>query len=183
MGIDLVVHDKRLEGHTPTGDFQTMEVDEYTPLHQFVVWTLSTIQCYGTIDRLKLMAHGYETDDGTLGYGMCFCDEGLNNDTVYMLAPLKGLVNVIQLYSCGVANSSSDNMGTETKGDGFTFCRQLAQVTGAWVKASTATQKYTKRINPWHWMEIDFGDWEGNVYWFSPDGVSVLNASPEADPV
>jgi hypothetical protein len=178
---DLVVHDKRLSGNTPTGDFETMEVDKLTPLHQMVVWAVNTANCFGGISRLKILAHGFETTEGVLGYGLCLCDEGLSNATVHMMAPLKGLVNVIQLYSCGVANSSSDNMGTESKGDGFTFCRQLAVTTGAWVKASTATQLYWKRLNPWHWMEIDFGDWEGDVYWFSPDGVSVLNASPKAD--
>jgi hypothetical protein len=180
---DLIVHDTRLFGNTPSGDFDAFDVNETVPLNQFLAAALVTSWRNGGISRLRLLAHGYENAMNQLGYGMQFCKESLTNQNVHLLSLLKGEVNVIQLYSCGVANTQAGLEETGADGDGFTFCRKMAAVTGAWVKASSALQRYNWfNPNPWHWMQIDFGDWEGDVYWFSPDGVTVLNASNKADP-
>jgi hypothetical protein len=177
---DFIVHDMRLDGNTPSGDFDTMEVTAATALSEFVNRALTVANLNGGINRLKILAHGFEGADGELGWGIQFCKENLKLNTVWQLYPLKGSVSYIYLMSCGAAHLDPGHDNQD--GDGWTLCCKLASTTGAWVKASTETQEYSKfNLSPWHWMEIDFGDWEGNVYWFSPDGIGAMRASNDPD--
>src|SRR5262245_35704631 len=164
---NMVVHDLRLDkGNTPSGNFSVLQVNGSTPLSEFVVRTLTVANLYGEIYKLTLMAHGYQLN-GSHGYGVQLCREDLKLSTVWRLAPLKGSVYMIYLMACGAAHYTPGTDGRD--GDGWTFCKRLAWTTGAWVKASTAVQDYDYfNPNPWHWMEIDYGDWEGDVFWFAP---------------
>jgi hypothetical protein len=69
------------------------------------------------------------------------------------------------------------------------FCGQIAMNTAATVIAATDTQFYSTDTTFWQWItgqqgEIDFGNWEGTVYTFSPvDGSSAPLCVPAPAPV
>jgi len=84
----------------------------------------------------------------------------------------KGLIRRIVIYACAPADTAPGNEGT--RGDGQRLCGELALWSGAEVIAARDTQYYNtvdasysggRRIKD----TIDFGDWEGPVYSFSPD--------------
>ena len=71
---------------------------------------------------------------------------------------------------------------TRTKspqGNGRQLCRQLATESDTPVLAAVRTQRYDRSMNPRHWDEVKFGNWEGPVFLFLPNG-TVHNVTPEA---
>lgn len=187
----MLVHDRRLEGSTPVSmaDF-SFEVDascSITGLMQSI-----NTSANATISRLMIMCHGYEsTDTGSasipmsLGFGLQLCIEDLTLANVAIISTICNEVENIILYACGPANTQPFAKGTY--GDGRQFCMEMAAFTNANVYASDVTQYYnnmnydaTRLVC--ETIPIDFGQWEGNVYRFSPDGTVTLVASNPAGP-
>jgi hypothetical protein len=167
--MDYIIWDQRLEGSRPRR-YMTLAVNEDTKLTDAVSYAVMRAGFNGgKLDRLFLMAHGIE-DNGHGGYGMQFCAEDLTQLTVHMLGPLNKKVNKIILLSCSVAALANES-AKGGEGDGELLCRRMAKITGAWVRASTYQQEYYSSS-----VGIDFGDWEGDCWWFSPDGKTKLRA-------
>jgi hypothetical protein len=175
----VLVHDSRLQGPTPTSlaDY-SFDVDAKFPIAGLIQAINGTAA--STISRLMIMCHGYEsTDTGSacipmsLGFGLQLCMEDLTLANVSVMNSMYDCVEDIILYACGPANTAPFANGTY--GDGRRFCSEMAAYTNANVYASDVTQNYDNlRYDPTRMVceviPIDFGQWEGNVYRFSPDG-------------
>jgi len=96
------------------------------------------------------------------GGGIQFCRDGILLGTIHQFEKLKGKVKLIEILGCGAAYITPGFEGRD--GDGNLLCYRLAQITQAYVRASTATQ----------WFDptpvIDFGRWEGTVITYAPNG-------------
>ena len=181
----FIVHDVRLFGWRPGGD--VLEVNGDTPLN----WVINNVVTRGKANGgnlvLKIMAHGLpgfvqcargallhptlqdvydpNKDDLYIGPG----NGGISIADLRPLSALKGHVRRIEFHSCLVAR-----MGPcfEANGhvcyDGNAFCYQLAQVTGAEVRASIHLQYYWKGSGPNGGMH--FGTWNGRVFTWGPLG-------------
>ncbi len=178
----VLVHDTRLSGYTPTSmaDY-SFDVDSNSPISGLVQQISSSVA--QSISRLLIMCHGYEdTSTGnasipmSLGFGLQLCMEDLTLANAGVMSPLYNCVNDIILYACGPANTAPGAAGTV--GDGRRFCSELAAYTNARVYASDTSQTYNNlKYDPaklvCEAIPIDFGQWEGNVYRFTPDGSVV----------
>jgi hypothetical protein len=165
MAINMLIHDTRLAGYTPSLADNQWGIDGTYPIEQVVGWTATVARGAGGLKKLIVMAHGYESG-GHGGFGIQLGKEGLTLATVDRFSALKGLVKSIILYSCAVAETAPGRRMTD--GDGGLLIARLAARTQAYVVASSALQYYyagTSGISP-----IDFGTWEGDVYLFGPSG-------------
>lgn len=175
----VLVHDTRLEGPTPTAlaDFN-FKVNAQYPISGLIQTINASVAA--SISRLMIMCHGYEsTDTGSacipmsLGFGLQLCKEDLTLSNVSVMNGFYDSVEDIILYACGPANTAPFAQGTY--GDGRRFCSEMAAYTNANVYASDVTQFYDNlKYDPTRLVceviPINFGQWEGNVYRFSPDG-------------
>lgn len=159
----LIIRDVRLNGPKPAGK-EVLEVDANTPLNWPISWVLERSARYGGDVCVKIMAHGAE-ENGQWGIGVFFCREKLYLNTVDQFRPWRGKVKQIDLLVCGAAHIIHGKEGGI--GDGNLLCMRLAQVTQAYVRASTATQLYVFT------RPIDFGPWEGLVLTYGPSGAVV----------
>jgi len=170
--LDYLIYDDRLDGSRPKGNFWSMQVGEDTPITTAVQRTIAraNLSGGGKIRTLILMCHGIE-DNGIGGYGLLFCNEDLTQNTVHMLSPLKGKLEKIVLLACSAAHTAVQG----GEGDGELLCKRMARATGAWVKASTYRQEYVT----WSLSKgfgNDFGDFEGDCWWFDPSGTRKYKA-------
>lgn len=182
---DLIVWDNRLKGPKPAGR-DVLEVDANTTLSSALAWVIDKSAIYKGDVRVRLLGHGaepvlYERQVPDVwfpyfvkntapvvaqgGLGMWFCQENLSLDTVRHFGVWRGKVKKIDLLGCGVAYITPGLEGEI--GDGNLLCMKLAQVTQAYVRASTTEQLYNFR------GPIDFGPWEGTVLTYEPSGAVV----------
>lgn len=164
---NVLVYDLRLEGSVPQGNFIPVEVGKWLRLSELVSRLNILSEQFGKIESLQIMAHGIE-EDGEGGFGIELCKDNLTQDTVHQLRPLQGKVDKIVLLSCAAAQVASNRRGSD--GDGELLCKRIAMTTRSWVKASTYEQEY----KVWSWEKswgTDFGNWEGDCWWFSPHGM------------
>jgi hypothetical protein len=146
------------------------------------------------LDNLYIMCHGYEANwnlgDQTCtnfevgGFGLALCTEGLTLNNATIARTISGDAKTITIFACATGDTGSGNAGTAA--DGMRFCGEIAMYTGATVIAATQTQFYAVDQTFWQWItgqqgQINFGNWEGPVYSFSPtDGSSTqINAAPQ----
>jgi hypothetical protein len=106
---------------------------------------------------------------------------GLANVT--LTDKLNGDVQTITIFACGTAATGQGNQGTVA--DGMRLCGEIAMRTGATVLAATQTQFYTNAQSFWDYIcgrpgPIDFGNWEGPVYSFSPSDGSATQINLNA---
>ena len=121
------------------------------------------------------MCHGFEDivavnlqSQQRGGFGLDLGREGLDLSNVNVMRWLRDRVQIITIHACATADTAPGNAGTS--GDGRQLCREIAAHTNAEVIAGVQTQYY----NPsGAGGRIDFGDWEGPVYRFSPDGTMM----------
>jgi len=168
MAIDMLVHDMRLKGPSPRIAANIWEVDSTVPIQHIADWSGEVARESGSLNRYVIMAHGYEDTNGHGGFGIVLGKEDLTLVTVSCFETLRGYVDRIILFSCAAADVAPG--ANHTNGDGAWLCTQLAVMTQAKVIASSATQYYS---NTTFWggvSPIDFGDWEGDVFEFSPNG-------------
>jgi hypothetical protein len=186
MASTMLVHDTRLSGTAPPIASNIYKVNGATPLRDALSWIASYAKLNKGLTQLSIMCHGYEsgvsdTNAGMsaldLGFGLAFCREGLTLANVSQTARLDGLVGIIILYACGPARTRPGFDGTSA--DGRAFCRELACCSGAEVLAAVETQYYLKEPRAGLLKRlfrigaddtINFGNWEGQLYRFSPDG-------------
>lgn len=179
----MVVHDRRLTGGTPLYYSFVLQVTATRPVREVVDVVTRRAREKRKLSRLHILCHGFEGNwnlsEGMCmpaahgGFGLQLGQEGLNLYNVGLTAAWSGLVDLIVLFACAPADTADYNRGTW--GDGKRFVGELALHTGARVIAARDTQYY----NPSG--IINFGDWEGPVFEFSPgspDGVRVLDPSP-----
>jgi len=170
MTIDMLVHDKRLLGSSPQIAANIWEVDATVPVQHIADWSGKVASDNTNLGRYIIMRHGFEDAAGHGGFGLQLGTENLTLTTVPCFKTLRGLVKVIILFGCGTADVAPGT--NHTSGDGAWLCTQLAVATQAKVIASSATQYYSYHNSSWSFFNspIDFGDWEGDVFEFSPDG-------------
>ena len=176
---DLFVHDLRLVGRTPPGNYPRFDVDETTPLSYFVTRTLQEAAAYRDEVRLLLHTHGWERKGLGGGFGLVLCREGLTLDTVDALAPLNGHIHGgIVLYGCGAAHIAPGREGRP--GDGNLLCSRMAQITGTTVTAGTADQYSAGLAGPRDRPQdvvIHPCDFRGDVLVYGPSG-AVIEVHP-----
>jgi hypothetical protein len=188
MDQRMTIHDRRLKGGiAPPIAQNTFAVDDKWTLRNAFLWVHNYAKAKGGLQMLNIMCHGFYgwEDNAQLqaciavgGYGLQLCKEGLTLHTIDTVASLiKGQIKEITIYACGTASTQSNNRGSA--GDGKYFCKQLAAKTKAVVYGADREQVY----NYWKGhpeKPIDFGDWEGNVFRFWPDGRQELVESRAA---
>jgi hypothetical protein len=192
----MLVHDMRLAGATPSGlADNNYEVDGTVSIQHAIDWIHSYAQSQGGLDNLYIMCHGYEANwnlgDQTCtnfqvgGFGLALCAEGLDLSNATLMSSLKGDVQTITIFACATADTGAGNAGTAA--DGIRFCGEIALWTGATVIAATQTQFYSIDRSFWDWLagnpgKINFGNWEGPVYSFSPNDGSATQINAPAQP-
>lgn len=181
MPKNMLIHDYRLIGRSPRGMAQnTYEVGSGVSTGHVFGWAGAYARSQAGLDNLYIMCHGYEApvedpyaqvSTYALGYGLALGDPGLTFDNVWAASALKPNVSTITLFACGPANTRPHY--ENTSGDGMRFCGELAVISGAEVIAAVETQYYFHTPTWWDDLlgadgAIDFGNWEGPVYGFSP---------------
>jgi hypothetical protein len=87
---------------------------------------------------------------------------------------------MIDIYACSAAEDASQ--GNDFTGNGRALMKESAGWTDATVRASDSVQMYDAGVRSFlgfSWYDgADFGDWEGNVWMFSPDGRIDQDYSP-----
>jgi hypothetical protein len=168
MTIDMLVHDRRLLGNSPHVAANVWDVDGTIAVQHIADWSSQVARDHTNLNRYVIMCHGYEDSAGHGGFGLQLGAEGLTPATVPCFRAMRGLVNVIILFACAAADVAPSS--THASGDGAWLCTQLAVMTQARVIASSATQLYTYGGGLFTTSPIEFGDWEGDVFEFSPTG-------------
>jgi hypothetical protein len=186
----MIMHDFRLTGSVPSGlKSNIYQVSVRTPLRHALNWVSTHADKVGGLSDLWIWCHGFEgiIEDDELsssyqagGFGLELCQENLTFGTVNLTSVLKAKRRVrrIVVFSCAAADSPGTTSAMNAGSDGMRLMGELALFSGATVIASDQTQYY-------HWrpttiqklfgettkneFPIDFGEWEGNVYEFSPD--------------
>jgi hypothetical protein len=179
MTINMLVHDMRVIGRSPPVD-KLLEVTAMNRLQDIATQSAEAARANQGIFWYVIMAHGMGAvradKGGSMGIDL---GEGLTVDNVDVFKALRGpnkgsLVNRIVLYVCGAAAHSYWN--DRTYGDGAWLCSRLSVFSQAKVIASSWIQAYTYGdasgtgvLGPSD-PPIDFGEWEGPVFEFTPDG-------------
>lgn len=144
------------------------------------------------LSKLSICCHGYESgieNEETAmsrpggGFGLELGADDLTWQTVSAFSALDGTFTsggILEIYACAAAEDTTD--GTGFTGNGRLLMRELAGNANATVRASDAIQNYTAGvtgIGPFTWYSgVDFGDWEGNVWLFLPDGSRKKDTNP-----
>lgn len=201
MARRLVLLDFRLVGMVSRDVGEVMQVSVRTPIRQAFEKVAARARQLGGLDDLLVCCHGFENvvwdfDGGVSfmsgGFGLELCDENLTLRNVGVTAVLNGpspLARRIVVFSCAAADTH--RASKQAGGDGMRLMGEIALTTGARVVASSATQMYDSipslaqtlfdagSQNDWR---IDFGEWEGAVYEFSPDDGSARKLKPDQHP-
>jgi hypothetical protein len=182
MAKNMLIHDHRLEGRSPTGMATNIyEVAKGVSTAHVFNWAGSYAASQHGLDNLFIMCHGYEApvedpyalvSTYALGYGLALGEPGLTFNNIWCAHAVKPHVAKITLFACGPANTRPH--WENTSGDGMRFCGELALISGAEIIAAVQTQYYYDTPTWWQRLfgedgTIDFGPWEGPVYRFSPD--------------
>jgi len=93
--------------------------------------------------------------------------EGLKHKNVASWRSIGDKVEDIVVYSCAAANTLPGREGTTSDGRGL--MSKLAFYTNATVFAADKIQYYYPNKS----IPLDFGQWEGNLLRFSPNGRTV----------
>jgi Domain of unknown function (DUF4347) len=177
----VLLHDERLSGNTPdwpeTKCF-TVEQDDAT--ERILGWVSVVHRAVGKLEDLSIMCHGYvSATNGMGGHGLKLGKDGVYQSNISKWSAINGMVNWVIVYACNVAEV--DPAVQPSQGNGQQLCSQMAAMTGATVIAPLKTQFYRTTWKGRHLREIDFGDFEGPLYMFRPDGaVTNLSKPPGA---
>jgi len=186
----MIMHDFRLTGAVPNCAAQNIyEVSLQTPIRHAFNWVATHASRVGGLSDLWIWCHGFEgiIEDPDLaqsyqagGFGLEFCQENLTFATVSVTSVLKSptpRVKKIVVFSCAAADSPDTRAAMNAGSDGMRLMGELALWSGATVIASDQTQYLYHRPTVMQTIlgettlnefAIDFGEWEGNVYEFSP---------------
>lgn len=204
MAKRLVLLDFRLTGMVTDGIGEVIRVGAGTDIRKAFDKIALHAFARGGLDDLLICCHGFEAlfedYDGQLsfmsgGFGLQLCAENLSLANVGVTAVLKAappevpLVKRIVVFSCAAAETHrlTRNLGA----DGKRLMGAIALMTGARVVASTATQRYhlisgvaqsLRSAGGQDDWRIDFGEWEGDVFEFSPADGSARKLKPDQQP-
>lgn len=194
MSVDVIAHDTRLEGNTPsaTASAFSFEVDGDTPIQDFFDRCRSIAVESGGIGDLNIMAHGIELMFGGEllggGYGITFCRELITLENTDLFALLADKVRHINLYVCAAADVSPDVHHLDVRhpetagvwrGDGNELCRQIAIRAQCTLTAATEIQAYSGAAGAgppilghslYTFGDMDFGEWEGPIVTYDANG-------------
>ena len=177
----MLIHDPGLAGRTPGGLAEnSWRLETTTTTSHVFAWAGAHARNVGGLDELLIMCHGFEegVHDGlraistySLGFGLALGQPGLTFDNIQLVSALRGRVQQITLFACGPAHTRTGFQNT--RADGMRFCGEFALISGAAVVAAIETQYYYATPTWWDRLRgrdgtIDFGNWEGPVYRFSP---------------
>ncbi len=189
MAKRLVLLDFRLVGTISSDVGKVIQVSARTPVKEVFEKAAAHARSVGGVDDLLICCHGFEANGPVAGadvsiqthggLGLEIGTENLDFKTVGVTTVLKGpppLAKRIVVFSCGAAQTHPQLKNRH--GDGMRLMGEMALNTGARVVASNETQIYTHFETLKHFFfgagtanddRIDFGDWEGDVFEFSPD--------------
>lgn len=170
----LHVWDVRLENIGLPYD-EVLRVSDSVSLGMLTLWVRAKSDQYNNDVTVKIYCHGLEvarvldekTGDYRVmksqgGFGLELCKEQLTVNTMDIMSFWRHKVKEIDLYGCGPAYITRGREGKA--GDGNFFCYRLAQITGAYVRASTSPLHYVGGA------ELGF---EGTVLTYAPSGAVV----------
>ena len=202
MAKRLVLLDFRLTGMVAKSVGDVVQVNGNTPIKEAFDKLAAKADAAGGLDDLLICCHGFEQvvedyDDEVSfmsgGFGLQLCSENLTlaNTGVTTVLKSKGkpLCKRIVVFSCAAADTHRASKAVG--GDGVRLMGEIAIHTGSRVVASSATQMYHNipslmqtlfnagSQNDWR---IDFGDWEGDVFEFSPDDGTGRKLKPAQQP-
>jgi hypothetical protein len=96
------------------------------------------------------------------GMGLQLGSEGVLHSNVSRWKAIAGACDSIVIYACAAANTESGNEGSTADGK---------YLMGALAMHAKATVYAADRIQWYDPSNMDFGDWEGNLWQFQPTGV------------
>ena len=169
MPVNVIAHDTRLEGRTPTTTSGTIafEVGDATPISDFFRRVIQISDGHSGIRTLYIMAHGTivrEEDTNAI----MFCHEYISYRNIHLFGQLRDKVERIVLYVCHASETSMTSHG-----DGDELCRQMAMQAHAEVTAAREVQTYESEecgLFSCEEADIDFGEWEGTVIVYDSSG-------------
>ncbi|MCU0239047.1 MAG: hypothetical protein MUC29_06360 [Pyrinomonadaceae bacterium] len=170
MSVNVIAHDTRLEGRTPTSTSSTItfEVGENTPIQQFFDRVIQISDEHSGIDTLYIMAHGVEVTDLDRT-AIQFCQDYISNFNVNLFTQFREKLQEIVLFVCHAAETDMTSHG-----DGHALCRQMAINAQCKVTAAREVQTYSHdevcSLFSCEESAIDFGEWEGTVVVYDRNG-------------
>ena len=168
----VILHDQRPDGDVEPGHGTVLSVNAATPLAQAFRDVKAAVVSSPT--ELVIACHGFMTHeyDGAThidlggGQGLQLCRETLQVSNISTVAALKDLFTKIWLMACGPAGTLVHSSRP--------FCRELAFHANTVVIASDTAQRYHPgdhdSVNQVSRRVLRFGNWEGNVFQFLPNG-------------
>ena len=178
---NAILRDKRLVGSLPTfADWiLTIDLNATTPLANAFSSISSRARTNGgKLTNIFILCHGFAGSNPNAGMSMDAGGSGLQlgrenvtHSNVALWENIKNKAENIVVYSCAAGNTESGNEGTRF--DGQYLMGALAIHTNATVYAANRIQWYNRR-------NYNFGNWEGQLYRFPPDGSSpvAVNSPP-----
>jgi hypothetical protein len=171
MPVNVIAHDTRLEGRTPTSTSSTItfEVNGDTPIQDFFNRVIQISNENNGIRTLFIMAHGVHVLDVNTT-AILFTHDFISYLNIHLFEQFQDKLEKIVLFVC---HASETDM-TE-HGDGDELCRQMAVNAQCEVTAAREVQAYShgNRSCASDWcMEapLEFGDWEGTVVVYDRNG-------------
>lgn len=179
MAKYFALRDRRLSGGVPARpSLSIFNVGAHTPLSAAFGSLASAARSGGRIHTMFIFCHGYAgTNDNARtcadagGMGLQLGRENMLHTNVGAWTAVRGKVDNIVVYSCAAANTESGNRGTTA--DGKYLMGALALHSGATVFAADRIQWYSTH-NGLGNGRFEFGEWEGQLWEFSPDGTSPI---------
>ena len=175
MNRYLALRDRRLEGGVPARPrLGIINTDEHTPLAEAFARIRGYVRL-GRIHTLYILCHGYagENPRGRVsmdagGMGLQLGREDVTHANVGQWSAIKGGVANIVVHSCAAADTQPGNQGSVA--DGRYLMGALAIHTGADVYAADIIQWYHNYKDNLKRGRFEFGEWEGNLWHFPPNG-------------
>ena len=177
MGDYLIVRDQRLEG-TLSASCDVWTVNRNTSVASLISNIKSSTDANGALDTIFVLCHGFagvnrralmSMDAG--GMGLQLGSDGVLHTNVALWDDMAGSCSNIVVYACAAANTEQGNEGSTADGK---------YLMGALAIHSNATVYAADRIQWYDPDSMDFGDWEGNLWCFSPSGAppTIVGQAP-----
>jgi hypothetical protein len=179
MSTYMALRDRRLQGGVPARpSLRIANVDGNTPLSSAFGSITAAARSGGRINTLFIFCHGYAGSNRNAqmsmdagGMGLQLGRENVLHTNVGMWTSIRNKVDNIVVYSCAASNTEQGNQGTTA--DGKYLMGALALHTNATVFAADRIQWYST-YNGASNGRFEFGEWEGQLWEFPPDGTSPI---------
>lgn len=180
----IALRDRRLGGGVPArAGLHIINTNGSTPLTNAFA-SINSAARGSRVPAMFVLCHGYAgsnhregvcADAG--GMGLQLGRENVLHSNVAMWTAIQGKVEHIIVYACAAANTEPGNEGSTA--DGRYLMGALAIHTNAHVYAADRIQWYHRHGGVPN-GRFEFGEWEGELLHFPPDGSppSVISAPP-----